>query len=345
MSQPFRIGVSHDFYSEAREHVEAVLARKIAPFPHIECVALETGPQKYATAEQLSQFDAVFALATKIDTASLAGVERLTVVARWGVGYDRIDTNALTAANVALCITPNAVKRPVAEAILTFILSLSKNVVIQDRVTRAGGWRGNLPRLGVNIEGATLASVGCGNIAREMFRLCSGLGFGRYIAADPYVSKEQAAEAGVELVDLDTVFRDGDYVAVNTLLNSSTLGLIQERHFRMMKPSAFFINTARGPIVEHQALVTALREKWIAGAGIDVFPVEPPPKDDPLFGLDNVIVAPHAMAWTNELMRNNGIEACDNVLAVARGEVPGGVVNRAVLDHPVFQQKLARYAA
>lgn len=113
----------------------------------------------------------------------------------------------------------------------------------------------------------------------------------------------------------------------------------------MMKPSAFFINTARGPIVEHQALVTALREKWIAGAGIDVFPVEPPPKDDPLFGLDNVIVAPHAMAWTNELMRNNGIEACDNVLAVARGEVPGGVVNRAVLDHPVFQQKLARYAA
>jgi phosphoglycerate dehydrogenase-like enzyme len=343
MSQTFRIGVSHDFYSEAREHTEAVLREKFASRPDIECVPMPPHPDKFATAEVLDQFDAIFALATKITTESLQGVERLVLVARWGVGYDRIDTDALTAADVALSITPNAVKRPVAEAILTFILALSKNILVQDRVTRAGGWRGNLPRLGVNIAGTTLASVGCGNIAREMFRLCGGLGFGRFIAADPYVTTEQAAEVGVELVDLDTLFQQGDYVAVNTLLNASTRSLVQERHFRMMKPTAFFINTARGPIVDHAALVKALREKWIAGAGIDVFPVEPPPKDDPLFELDNAIVAPHALAWTNELMRNNGFEASDNVLAVASGNYPGGVVNRAVFDSPRFQAKLRRY--
>ncbi len=343
MSQKFRIGVSHDFYDEAREHTEAVISAKFAPHLHIECVPMPPHPDKFATAEVLGQFDAIFALATKITAESLKGVDRLAVVARWGVGYDRIDTNALTDAGVALCITPNAVKRPVAEAILTFIMALSKNILIQDRVTRAGGWRGNLPRLGVNIAGATLASVGCGNIAQEMFRLCRGLGFGRYIAADPFVAQEQVNDLGVEIVDLDTVFREADYVAVNTLLNPSTRGLVRERHFRMMKPTAFFINTARGPIVEHEALAKALRENWIAGAGIDVFPVEPPPKNDPLFELDNVIVAPHALAWTNELMRNNGYEASDNVLAIARGDVPGGVVNRAVLENPTFLAKLAKY--
>jgi len=112
-----------------------------------------------------------------------------------------------------------------------------------------------------------------------------------------------------------------------------------------MKPTAYFINTARGPIVQHEALVDALRQKRIAGAGIDVFPVEPPPQDDPLFAMDNVIVSPHALAWTQELMRDNGVEACQNVLALSRGELPGGIVNREVIDRPAFQKKLARYAA
>jgi phosphoglycerate dehydrogenase-like enzyme len=139
------------------------------------------------------------------------------------------------------------------------------------------------------------------------------------------------------------VFRESDFVAINTFLNKQTEGLVNERLFRMMKPTAYFINTARGPIVDHAALVKALEEKWIAGAGIDVFPVEPPPKDDPLFALDNVIVAPHAMAWTDDLMRDNGYEACDNVLMVSRGEVPHGVVNREVLGRPGFKKKLERY--
>jgi phosphoglycerate dehydrogenase-like enzyme len=169
------------------------------------------------------------------------------------------------------------------------------------------------------------------------------LGFHRFLACDPFVTQEQVKDLGVEMVDMDALFRESDFVSVNTFLNDSTRGLVGERHFRMMKPTAYFINTARGPIVQHHALVKALKEKWIAGAGIDVFPSEPPPKDDPLFELDNVIVAPHALAWTKNIMRDNGIEACGHVLKVARGEVPDSVVNREVVERPGFRKKLERY--
>ncbi len=343
MTQPFRIGVSPDFYEEALAHLELVTKEKISALPNIEIASMGPLDGIHATPESMQGFDAIFALAVKIDASSLVGVTRPAIVARWGVGYDRIDVPALTASDVVLTITPNGVKRPVSEAIFAFILALSKNMFIQDRITRAGGWRGQLPGLGVSIKDKVLGSVGCGNIGQEMFRMSHSMGFSRRIACDPFIRQEQVASLGVEVVDMDTVFRESDFVAVNTFLNPSTENLVQERHFRLMKRSAYFINTARGPIVQHDALVKALTEKWIAGAGIDVFPVEPPPKDDPLFSLDNVIVAPHAMAWTHELMRDNGFEAADNVLMVSRGEAPGGVVNREVLDRPGFKAKLERW--
>lgn len=342
MSDPFRIGISDDFYTEAAEPLEYVCRKKFAGVPGLAWDRLQTDSDKWAAADALKNYDAMFALATKIDAESLRGVERLAVVARWGVGYDRIDVPALTEAGVALTITPGAVRRPVSEAIFTLIFALSKNLFLQDKVTRAGGWRGDLPKMGISIGGRTLGSIGCGNIAQEMFRLAQSLGFGRFVAYDPYVTQDQVKHLGVQLVDIETVFRESDFVTVNTLLNQGTKGLVQEQHFRLMKPSAYFINTARGPIVEHAALVKALQERWIAGAGIDVFPVEPPPKDDPLFTLDNVIVAPHALAWTTELMNDNGSEAADSVLKISRGEVPDGVVNRDVLRHPKFLAKLER---
>jgi phosphoglycerate dehydrogenase-like enzyme len=343
MSGRFRLGVTPDFYVEAKGKFEHVLEEQMRAAPHIDYGPMPPQPGKLGTPDALNQFDAIFSLALKIAPESLSGVERLALVARWGVGYDMIDVDALTEHDVALAITPRAVRRPVAEAILTFVFALLKNLCRQDRLTRGGGWRGDLQTLGRCIPGHVLGSVGCGNIAQEMFRLARPLGFSRLLAADPYVKQEEVAALGVELVDLDTVLRESDFVTVNTLLNARTRGLIGERELGLMKPSAFLINTARGPIVDHEALVRALQANRIAGAGIDVFPVEPPPKDDPLFTLDNVIVTPHALAWTEEIMRDNGIEACQNVMAVSRGEIPPGIVNREVLERPGFQRKLARY--
>ncbi|HTM49537.1 MAG TPA: NAD(P)-dependent oxidoreductase [Bryobacteraceae bacterium] len=343
MTANFRIGITPDFYTEAKGKFESILEEQLTAAPGVESAPMPPQPGKMGTPDALNQFDAIFSLALKITPESLRGVDRLAIVSRWGVGYDMIDVDALTEADIVLSITPNAVRRPVAEAILALVFALLKNIPEQDRLTRAGKWRGDLQRLGRNIPGHTLGSVGCGNIAREMFRLARALGFSRLLAADPYVRQEQVADLGVEMVDIETLFRESDFVTINTLLNKDTRGLIGRELFDLMKPTAYFINTARGPIVQHDALVAALREKRIAGAGIDVFPVEPPPKDDPLFAMDNVIVSPHALAWTQELMRDNGVEACQNVLALSRGELPGGIVNREVVSRPGFQKKLARY--
>jgi phosphoglycerate dehydrogenase-like enzyme len=338
----FRIGVSPDFYIDAKGRFESVLEQKLN-VPGIEWEPMPPLDGNVATPEVLNRYDAVFALALRVTPASLAGVERLSIIARWGVGYDKLDVNALTQSDVVLAITPNAVRTPVAEAILTLMLALAKNLLTQDRITRAGKWRGDLPRMGRSLRGQVLGSVGLGNIGSEMFRLARPFGFARMLAYDPYASAETAAELGVQLTDLDTVLRLSDFVTINCLLNDSTRGLIGERELRLMQPSAYLINTARGPVIQETVLVQALRERWIAGAGLDVYDKEPPQKDHPLFELDNVIVTPHGLPWTEELARDNGREACDNMLAVFRGELPGGVVNREVVDRPGFQAKLAKY--
>lgn len=343
MTSTFRVGITPDFYEDARGYFERPLEEQFSGKPNLECGPMPPQPGKIATPEALDQFDGIVALSLRIGPDSLRGVDRLAVVARWGVGYDMIDVPALTEAGIALCITPAGVRRPVAEAILTFAFALLKNLIPLDRATRSGMWRSGMNGLGRDIPGHVLGSVGCGNIARELFRLARPLGFSRMIACDPAVTQEQVNGLGVEMVDMDTVFRDSDFVSVNTFLSKQTEGLIGEVQFRLMKPSAYFINTARGPIVQHDALVRALREKWIAGAGIDVFPSEPPPENDPLFELDNVILAPHALAWTEGGMYANGTEACRHVLEVSRGEIPTDIVNREVVRHPGFLKKLERY--
>ncbi|MFN3325681.1 MAG: NAD(P)-dependent oxidoreductase [Bryobacteraceae bacterium] len=339
----FRVGISPDFYIDAKGRFEAVLEEKFSGIPGLEWEPMPDQPGKIATPEALNRYDAIFSLALCVNADSLRGVDRLALIARWGVGYDMIDVEAITESDVLLAITPNAVRRPVAEAVLTFIFALSKNLLEQDRITREGKWRGNLSRLGSTVQGKVLGSVGCGNIGQEMFRIASSLGFSRFLACDPHVSSDAVRPLGVELVDMDTVFRESDYVAVNTLLNSTTRGLIGEPQFRLMKPTAYFINTSRGGIVQECALIRALKERWFAGAGIDVFEKEPPSTDNPLLRLDNVIVTPHGLAWTTETARENGLEACENILAVFRGQIPASPVNRQVLDRPGFQKKLARY--
>ena len=201
------------------------------------------------------------------------------------------------------------------------MLALAGKLFVKDGLAREGaaGFARRSDHMGVGLIGRTLGSIGIGNIGAEMFRLFAPLGM-RFIAHDPYVSEADAAALGVTLVDLDTLFRDSDFLTVNLPLTPETEKLVDARRLALMKPSAYLINTSRGPIVDPAALVAALSAGAIAGAGIDVFDPEPPSPDDPLLGLDNVVLSPH-LAWlTPETIERSIVVAAENCRRLARGE-------------------------
>jgi phosphoglycerate dehydrogenase-like enzyme len=294
------------------------------------------------TAEQVSPYDAVILLAPNVGAATLEGTDRLALISRFGVGYDNVDVEACTRNGVILTITPEGVRRPVAASILTLLLALSHRLLVKDRIARGGHWDEKLDHMGVGLTGKTLGSIGLGNIGREMFALAKPLGM-RHLAHDPYATSETVAESGAELVDLESLLGVSDFVAVNCALTPETRHLVDAGRLGLMKESAYLINTARGQIVDQAALTEALREGRIAGAGLDVFEEEPADPDDEIFTLPNVICAPHALAWTDELALGNGRSACESVLEVAAGRIPKNVVNHDVIDTPLLQDKLAGY--
>ena len=295
-------------------------------------------------AEQVRDYDAIIVLSPQVSHDTLARAERLAVVARFGVGYDTVDVAACTEAGVILVITPDGVRRPVAHATLAFILALSTRMFQKDRITRAGRWDDRFDHTGIGLTGRTLGLVGLGNIGSDVINLARPFGM-RHIAFDPYTTPEAAAAIGVELTDLDTVLRTADFVSIHCPLTDETRGLIDAERLALMKPTAYLINTARGPIVDQRALTETLQAGRIAGAGLDVFEREPIDPHDPLLLLDNIIVAPHALCFTDEVALGNGSSAIRSILAVARGEVPRNIVNREAVETPLFQAKLARYKA
>jgi phosphoglycerate dehydrogenase-like enzyme len=290
--------------------------------------------------DEIQDYDALFILASRFTRDSFIGVERPSVLARWGVGYDNISVPACTEADLLLAITTDAVRRPMAESILTFLFALSRNLTQKERLARTGRWDLRAITSGKGLRGHTFGSVGMGNIGSEMFRLLRPFEPGRLLAYDPYVSQEQAAELGVQLVDLPTLFKESDYLIINCPLNDETRGMIDINLLRLMKPTAHFVNAARGGIVKETDLIAFLQAGEIAGAAIDVFDQEPTPIDNSLLQLDNVIATPHAIAWGNDVYGANSVDACDNVLTVLRGEIPKYTVNREVVERPGFQAKL-----
>jgi phosphoglycerate dehydrogenase-like enzyme len=285
------------------------------------------------TPEQAARYDAIVVQKPRVTEKTLASADRrLRLVARFGVGYDNVDTAACTRAGVILTITPDGVRRPVAAVILTFILALAHKLFAKDRLTKTGRWDERTNYMGEGLTGKIVGSIGFGNIGREAFRLLRPLDM-IHIACDIAPDTDAAAELGVRLVDLETVVRESDFLCVNCPLNAETQGLIGARELSLMKRSAYLINTARGPIVDEQALYHALDERRLAGAALDVFAQEPTPPDNPILKLDNVITTPHSLCWTDECFRRIAEDAFRSVVAVARGQTPVNVVNRAVLNH------------
>ena len=342
VSEPFRVGLTRDFLKpDGSVGFGDIGLDLLDSAPNLEWEFLAEDSRELRP-DQIRRYDALAVLAPRVTAATFDGTDRLTLVARYGVGYDSIDVEACTRHGVLLTITPDGVRRPMATVNLTFLLALSHRLLEQDRLTRAGGWGRKLDVMGTGLTGKTLGSIGLGNIAREFFTLATPLGM-RHVAQDPYAPPEPAASLGVELVDLETLLRTSDFVVVSCSLTPETYHLLNADRLALMKPTAYLISTARGPIVDQQALTEALRERRIAGAGIDVYEREPVDPNDPILTLDNVIVTPHALCWTDEWAYLTGRSACEAILDVAAGRVPRYVVNKEAVETPVVQEKLRRY--
>ena len=337
----FRIGITPDFETVMKGIIDPGIDAVLKPAAGIEWEFMpDTGG--VADPEVLNRYDAAIVLDYRFPAASFRGVERLAIIARWGVGFDRIDVPACTEASVILAVTTDSVGRPVAEGALGLIFALAKNFRTHDINCRAGRWREQAP-IGFNLQGKALGAVGLGNIGRELFRLARGVGFGRLLAYEPIAPSAEEAAMGVEFTDLDTVLRESDFVSIHCPLNEHTRGMIGARQFSLMKPTAYLINTARGPIVDEAALVAALDAHQIAGAAIDVFETEPIRPASPLLKVENAIFSAHVIARTHEGIRDTSVSACRSVVSVSKGVAPPYIVNRKVLDQAAMQAKLARY--
>jgi phosphoglycerate dehydrogenase-like enzyme len=292
-------------------------------------------------AKDIEGYDALILLSARFDADSFPADGRLALVARFGVGYDNVDVAACDRNDVAVTITPNGVRRPVAVAIMTFILALSGKLMAKDRLTRQGpaGWAQKSAHMGEGLVGKVLGSVGVGNIGAEMFRLAQPFGM-TFIASDPFADAATARDLGVELVPLEELFRRADYLTINCPLSDATEGLVNVERLGLMKPTSVVINTSRGPIVDEAALIGALASGKIAGAGLDVFEEEPSPAENPLFAMDNVIVTPHALCWTDQCFGGIGADTIAAALAVAKGDKPEGLVNPSICENPRWLAKL-----
>ncbi len=326
----FRVGITADVLKSDGLPIfgEAVLG--LLDDPALQWEYMDPGSEE-VTQEQAARYDAICAMITTVTPQSLAGKDRrLKLIARFGVGYDTIDVPACTQAGVLLTIAPDGVRRPVATSALTFVLMLAQKVLIKDRLTRSGRWNEKSDHIGTGLTGRTLGSIGIGNIGAELFRLAKPLEM-EFIAHDPAADSGFAAGLGVRLVDMETLFRESDFLTVNCPLSDATRGLVSRQLIGSMKPSAYLINTARGPIVDEHALYEALAGGRIAGAGLDVFEQEPTLPDNPLLKLDNVIVTPHGICFTDECMRGLAESAFRSVLDVAAGRKPTYIVNPEAL--------------
>jgi D-3-phosphoglycerate dehydrogenase len=285
---------------------------------------------KEVTPDIAARYDGLHLNLPRVTPASLArGDCRLKVVARHGVGFDTVDLHAATARGIVVTNTPIAVRRPVAVATLTLIFALAGRLFRKHELVQTGRWNDRMNSMGQGLTGRTLGLVGAGGIGQEILRLARPF-FARMIVADPYADAAAIRALGAEIVPLDTVMREAGFVVVCCLLNDETRHLIDAGKLGLMQPSAYYINVGRGPIHHERALADALRAGRIAGAGLDVTEREPIEPESPLLGLENVIITPHALCWTDECFHDIAATALQSVVDVSLGKRPAHVVNPQV---------------
>ena len=296
------------------------------------------------TPDQIRKVDGLVVLRPWVKRSTFAsGAEDLVVIGRSGAGYDKIDVAACTENGVAVFNAPMALNHPTASAALLFMLALAKRLPEQERVVRQGRWDRQAAVMGGELRDRTLGIVGLGHTGRELARLVAPFAM-RLLAFSPHADPDEACALGVHLTSLEEVLRESDFLSLHCRLTDATRRIIGAAQLALLKPTAYVINVGRGELVDQAALVNALRDRKIAGAGLDVYEVEPLPLGDPLLQLDNVILTPHWLASSAEVWLATGRAMAEGMLRAAHGELPENIVNPEVLERAEFRRKLSRFA-
>ena len=275
-----------------------------------------TGDEKVV--EVLRGASAVIAAGERYNATVLGSLPALRVVARSGVGFDRVDLAAATDNNVVVTITPTANHESVAEHAMALIMALAKSLVSGDKPMRRGEWP-NSPRR--PLRGSTLGIVGLGRIGRSLAVRALAMRM-RVIATEVQPDEVFVKENGIQLLGLDALLESADYVSLHCPLTDETRGVIDSAKVALMRPTAYLVNTARGGLVVEADLAAALRSGEIAGAGIDVFEQEPTGRENPLCELDNVILSPHVAGLDELSVEEMGIEAANCIIDLSQGRWP-----------------------
>lgn len=258
---------------------------------------------------------------------------KLRVIGRFGVGIENVDLGTATERGIPVTYAPGINADAVSEHALALIFALLRKLLRATGHLKSGGWRGDRALLGGELMGSTVGIIGFGRIGQRLATKLKGFEV-RILAYDPYLSKEKAPDLGANFVSLETLLKESDIISVHCALTEETRHLIGERELRLLKPTAYLVNTARGPVIDEKALQKALIEGRLAGAGLDVFEEEPPRPNNPLLTMENVVATPHCGGSTWRARENSVRLVMGNVAKILLGELPPleNIANPAVLS-------------
>ena len=291
-------------------------------------------PPKEVIVEKVGNVDAVVSLLSdEIDAEVFGAARKLKVVAQMAVGFDNIDVKLATKRGIYVTNTPEVLTETTADFAWALLMAVARCVVEADRYVRTGKWKVSwhpTMLLGRDVHGATIGIVGAGRIGSSVAKRAKGFNM-KILYYDVVPRPEVEKELGAKNVDLDTLFKESDFISVHVPLAKQTYHMINTEKLRLMKKTAYLINNSRGSVIDEKALYRALKEEWIAGAGLDVFEREPTQLDNPLLMLDNVVVAPHISSSSHETRSRMAEMVAENLIAFFEGTIPPNLVNPEVL--------------
>lgn len=290
-------------------------------------------PSEDTLAALAAEVDGIMTCFAEVTSRVVQAARKCVVVSRYGVGVDNIAVDTATQQGIAVTYVPDYCIDEVSDHVMALLLSWNRQIGFHDRIAREGRWGGApSPAPLVRLRGRKLGIIGLGRIGRAVAAKAQAFGL-EVLAHDPYLPQSAPLPPGVQVCDLSRLLPESDYITLHTPLNDETRGLIGARELSLMRPSSFIINCARGPLIDESALYPALRDRKIAGAGLDVMEQAAPPAEHPIFQLDNVLVTPHIAFLSQQAVHELEVRTAQATVDVLQGHLPQHLVNPEVLPH------------